>query len=139
MAFMNVVQLTGLQGRWQKVRETPTVICDTGHNIGAWEYLSEQLQKVKCHEKRIVFGILEDKDIYAIMQKLPKNARYFWTKGTTKRAFPEESLRIFGEQFGLQGNSTPQWQKPIAQLLWKEHRPTISSLSEEAHTLLQIS
>jgi len=107
MAFMNVVQLTGLQGRWQKVRETPTVVCDTGHNIGAWEYLSEQLQKVKCHEKRIVFGILEDKDIYAIMQKLPKNARYFWTKGTTKRAFPEESLRIFGEQFGLQGNSYP--------------------------------
>ena len=106
-AFLNVSQLTGLQGRWQTVRENPTVVCDTGHNIGAWEYLSRQLAQVKCHELRIVFGILEDKDIYAILQKLPKHARYYWTKGTSKRAFPETSLKVFGEQFELHGDCYP--------------------------------
>ena len=106
-AFLHVSQLTGLQGRWQIVREAPTVVCDCGHNIGAWDYLSKQLAQVKCHELRIVFGILEDKDIYAIMQKLPKHAKYYWTKGTTKRAFPETSLKIFGEQFELHGDCYP--------------------------------
>ncbi|MCR4603074.1 MAG: bifunctional folylpolyglutamate synthase/dihydrofolate synthase [Prevotella sp.] len=106
-AFMNISKLTGLQGRWQTVRENPTVVCDTGHNIGAWEYLSQQLAQVECHEMHIVFGILQDKDIYNIMQKLPKNAKYYWTKGTSKRAFPEASLKIFGEQFSLHGECYP--------------------------------
>ena len=103
-AFMNVTKLTGLMGRWQVVRQEPTVVCDTGHNVGAWEYLSRQLTNVKCHELRIIIGILEDKDIYTIMSMLPKQARYYWTKGSTKRAFPEASLKVFGEQFGLQGS-----------------------------------
>ncbi len=108
-ALMNVTKLTGLMGRWQTVRERPTVICDTGHNPGAWEYLSKQLEEEsqKCHELRIVFGMLEDKDVYTILQMLPKHARYYWTKGTTKRAFPETSLKVFGEQFGLYGECYP--------------------------------
>lgn len=106
-AFGNICQLTGLKGRWQKIRENPTVVCDTGHNAGAWEYLSKQLEEVKCSELRIVYGILEDKDIYGILQMLPKKATYYWTKGTTKRAFPETSLKVFGEQVGLHGNCYP--------------------------------
>lgn len=31
--FKNVCRLTGLMGRWQKLEEKPTIICDTGHNI----------------------------------------------------------------------------------------------------------
>lgn len=100
-AFKNVVKTTGLQGRWQTVRHNPTVVCDTGHNPGAWEYLSKQLAAVKCRQLRIVFGIMEDKDVYTVMSLLPKEATYFFTKGNTKRAFPETSLKVFGEQFGL--------------------------------------
>ncbi|MCR4809559.1 MAG: bifunctional folylpolyglutamate synthase/dihydrofolate synthase [Prevotella sp.] len=108
-ALMNISKLTGLQGRWQKVQEGPTVVCDIGHNPGAWQYLSKKLEeeRKKCHELRIVYGILEDKDIYSIMSQLPKEAHYYWTKGSTKRAFPENSLRVFGEQFGLMGNAYP--------------------------------
>ncbi len=106
-AFMNVTKITGLMGRWQKVGEHPTTVCDTGHNPGAWEYLSKQLNAVKCKKLRIIYGILEDKDIYSVMSILPKQAQYYWTKGTTKRAFSESSLKIFGEQFGLQGECYP--------------------------------
>ena len=107
LAFQNICLLTGLKGRWQRVRENPTVVCDTGHNAGAWQYLSKQLENVKCSELRIVYGILEDKDIYGILQMLPKKATYYWTKGTTKRAFPETSLKVFGEQVGLRGKCYP--------------------------------
>jgi dihydrofolate synthase/folylpolyglutamate synthase len=107
LAFGHVQAITGLQGRWQKVADHPTVVCDTGHNPGAWKYLSQQLAEQKCHELRIVYGILEDKDVYSVMSQLPKKARYYWTKGSTKRAFPEASLKVFGEQFGLYGDSYP--------------------------------
>jgi dihydrofolate synthase/folylpolyglutamate synthase len=112
-ALMNVSKLTGLMGRWQTVQEKPKVVCDTGHNAGAWKYLSKQLEEEekKCRELRIVYGILEDKDIYAVMSQLPKNARYYWTKGSTKRAFPENSLKVFGEQFGLKGDAYPNVQQ----------------------------
>lgn len=106
-AFKNVMKSTGLQGRWQTVRRTPTVVCDTGHNPAAWEYLSKQLAAVKCRQLRIVFGMVEDKDVYAVMSMLPREATYFFTKGSTKRAFPETSLKVFGEQFGLKGDCYP--------------------------------
>ena len=106
-AFKNVTKITGLMARWQTVRENPRVICDTGHNPGAWEYLGKQLENLNCQKLRIIFGIVEDKDIYGVMALLPKNATYFFTKGSTKRAFPETSLKIFGEQFGLKGECYP--------------------------------
>ena len=106
-ALQNVGTITGLMGRWQVVRQSPMVVCDTGHNPGAWEYLSEQLAQAKCNHLRIVFGMVEDKDVYNVMAMLPKNATYYYTKGSTKRAFPETSLKVFGDQFGLKGESYP--------------------------------
>jgi len=106
-AFQNVTRLTGLLGRWQTVRTNPTVVCDTGHNVGGWEYLHKQLANIKCKQLRMIFGMVSDKDIYGVMSLLPKNATYYYTKGTTKRAFPETSLKVFGEQFGLQGECYP--------------------------------
>lgn len=106
-ALQNVSTITGLMGRWQVVRHSPLVVCDTGHNIGAWKYLSKQIESVKCKHLRIVFGMVEDKDVYGVMNLLPKNATYYYTKGSTKRAFPETSLKVFGDQFGLQGECYP--------------------------------
>ncbi len=110
-ALQNVTTFTGLMGRWQVVRRLPTVVCDTGHNVGGWQYLSRQLENVKCREMRIVFGVVDDKDIYGIMSLLPKSATYYFTKGDTKRAFPETSLKVFGDQFGLKGESYPTVEK----------------------------
>jgi dihydrofolate synthase/folylpolyglutamate synthase len=60
---------------------------------------------------RIVFGMVDDKDIYGVMSLLPKNANYYFTKGSTKRAFPETSLKVFGDQFGLKGECYPTVEK----------------------------
>ena len=106
-SFMNVCDITGLMGRWQKVRETPTVVCDTGHNVAGWEYLSKQLGTVKCQHMHIVFGMVDDKDIYGVMALLPKSATYYFTKADSKRAFPETSLKVFAQQFELQGDCYP--------------------------------
>lgn len=106
-AFQNVTKITGLMGRWQTVKKFPPVVCDTGHNPGAWKYLGKQLSNIKCRELRIIFGISEDKDIYNVMSQLPQNAKYYFTKAGTKRAFSESSLKVFGDQFSLNGNAYP--------------------------------
>lgn len=106
-ALTHVCQLTGLLGRWQTVRQHPTVICDTGHNIGGWEYIGKQLSQVVCNQRRIVFGMLEDKDIFGVMSHLPKDAVYYFCRPSSHRALPEQSVQVIGQQFGLQGNAYP--------------------------------
>lgn len=102
-AFSNICNITGLMGRWQTIQQSPTVVCDTGHNVGGWQYLSKQLESIECDHMHIVFGMVDDKDVYGVMALLPKNATYYFTKASTKRAFPETSLKVFGDQFGLKG------------------------------------
>lgn len=107
MAFANVCSLTGFRGRWQVVKKHPMVVCDIGHNVGAWEQLSRQLADVKCGQMHIIFGMVEDKDVYGVMSLLPKNAIYYFTKPSTKRAMPELSVQVFGTQLGLAGLTYP--------------------------------
>ena len=100
--FGNVSKLTGLSGRWQKIKEHPLVICDTGHNVGGWEYLGRQLMLQSCKQMRIVFGMVDDKDVSTVMGLLPKNAIYYFTKADTKRAIDEHEIMRLGESMHLQ-------------------------------------
>ena len=105
--FAHVCSLTGLMGRWQKVSEAPLTICDTGHNVPGWVYLSEQLKSVQCDKMHIVFGMVEDKDIHGVMELLPKNATYYFTKANNKRAVSENVLKLYAQGIGLEGESYP--------------------------------
>lgn len=105
--FMSVCDITGLKGRWQVVRKSPTVVCDTGHNTAGWQYLSQQLNEVKCRNMYIVFGVVEDKDVDGIMALLPKHATYFFTKANNQRAVSEHVLHMMGQQLGLTGDTYP--------------------------------
>lgn len=103
----NVCEATGLIGRWQTLRKEPLVICDTGHNVGGWQYLSEQIKQVPCQTRRIVFGMVDDKDINTVMTMLPKDAVYYWAQAETKRAISHERVKAIGKSHGLKGNSYP--------------------------------
>ena len=107
MGFKDVCKLTGLQGRWQVVNDAPLTVCDTGHNVAGWEYLSRQIAQVNCRKLHIVFGAVEDKDVDGMMALLPQNAIYYFTKANNHRAISENVLKMMGEQFGLQGESHP--------------------------------
>lgn len=102
--FLHVCEITGLKGRWQTVDTEPVVICDIGHNVAAWEHLSSQLASLQGGQLHIVFGMVDDKDVYGVMSLMPKNAIYYFTRPTTKRALPEQSLQVFASQFGLNGS-----------------------------------
>ena len=105
--FSNVCELTGLMGRWQKLQATPLVICDTGHNVGGWTYLSQQIKRQQCKQKRIVFGMVDDKDLHAVMSMLPDDAIYYWTQPSTHRAFPAEKVAATADDYNLHGKVFP--------------------------------
>lgn len=102
--FYNVCRLTGLIGRWQKIGSNPSVICDTGHNVGGWTYISRQLQLQKYNKLHIVFGMVNDKDVDGVMCLLPKNAHYYFTKPQSKRAIPEKGIQRKAMTHGLAGD-----------------------------------
>jgi len=99
----HVCKNTGLMGRWQIIQEHPKVICDTGHNIGGWRYLSKQIVAEPCQQLRIVFGMVDDKDIDAVMELLPKHAVFYWTQADNHRAIPADSVAQKAESHQLNG------------------------------------
>lgn len=107
----HVTELTGLMGRWQKIQDKPLVICDTGHNVGGWQYLAPQIKAQACRQLRIVFGMVDDKDVTTVMKMLPNDAIYYWTQATTKRAIKVEKIAELGTSLGLNGNVYPSVNK----------------------------
>lgn len=103
--FANVCKLTGLMGRWQEISHAPLAICDTGHNAGGWQYLSRQIRQQQCNKLRIVFGMVDDKDINQVMAMLPKNATYYFTQATTHRAIAASKVEELGHIHNLHGEA----------------------------------
>lgn len=101
----NVVENTGLMGRWQTVGRKPLVVCDTGHNVGGWTYIAPQIKRQKCDNLRIVFGMVDDKDINNVMNLLPSNAIYYWTQAKTKRAINANIVAETGLKHNLKGEA----------------------------------
>lgn len=105
--FRNVCQTTGLRGRWQKLADTPKTYCDTGHNVGGISYIVKQLERIPCAQKRIVIGMVNDKDIAHVLEMLPKDAIYYFTQAKVKRALPAEALLAQAKEKGLDGKAFP--------------------------------
>ena len=105
--FAQVVELTGLQGRWQQLQEKPRMICDTGHNVGGIAYIAEQLKQEHYNTLRIVIGMVNDKDIRGVLALLPKEAVYYFTQASVKRAMPAEEFARMAEEAGLRGEHYP--------------------------------
>ncbi len=126
--FAHVCKLTGLMGRWQKIQDSPTVICDTAHNPGGLQYIAEQL-RITSYELRtrnseagtqnselgtrnselgtrnslrIVLGMVSDKDVRTSLAYFPKEASYYFTQASVRRAMPAEEIAEIGRGLGLQ-------------------------------------
>ena len=111
--FAQVCEMTGLMGRWQTLQKSPRVVCDTGHNIGGFRWIVKQLKKVSFKinnvggSMRIVFGMVNDKDISGVLSIMPKDATYYFCQASVKRALPHDEIRQIASKYGLRGKSYP--------------------------------
>ena len=101
----NVVELTSLMGRWQKLSSAPLVIADTGHNVAGMQYIVSQIADIKASVKRLVIGMVGDKDITSMLKLLPKDAVYYFCNAQIPRALPAADLKAKAAEFGLNGDA----------------------------------
>ncbi len=128
--FEHVCELTGLMGRWQKIQDSPTVICDTGHNPGGLRYIAEQLKALSLtlpHNEEgihqgagtpsplrgeagrkvfVVLGMVGDKDVRGSLSLFPKDATYYFTQASVKRAMPAREIAMLGKELRLKSASS---------------------------------
>ena len=99
----NVISNTGLQGRWQVLNQHPLIVCDTGHNAEAFTWLVEQIRNTPYINLYIILGFVNDKHYQNILQILPKDAFYFFTRADIPRALSEKRLYEEASAYGLRG------------------------------------
>jgi len=81
-------------GRWEKLCDDPETICDIGHNAAALRGGFARLEEVAASGRPvlIVYGIMADKDLGAILPIMPVKARYWFAAPRSRRSLPAEDL-----------------------------------------------
>lgn len=101
--FVNVIENTGLLGRWQKLQEAPKVVCDTAHNSHGLKIVLNQVQHESFEQLHVVLGVVNDKDLSTILPLFPKNAKYYFCKPNVPRGLEASVLQNEAAVFQLIG------------------------------------
>ncbi len=92
-------------GRWQIIGNNPLIVCDTGHNEDGIKMIVSQIKNTAYQNLHIVFGMVADKDIEHVLQLLPREATYYFTRAALPRALDEKILAEQANLIGLHGRS----------------------------------
>jgi len=101
--IVHAASRTGLHGRWEMGSRDPRVIMDIGHNADALRHNFSQLREMAPSRLVIVYGIMADKDLDAIIPLMPSGAEYIFTTPSTPRALPSEDILRRFEAAGRSG------------------------------------
>jgi len=106
-ALAHVKKLTGLHGRWEVLNQKPLLVLDVAHNEDGIKQIVRQIELVGAQQVHIVIGMVKDKEIDRVLNLLPKNAHYYFSKAPIPRALDENVLMQEAAKKGLLGNSFP--------------------------------
>ncbi len=99
--------ITGLKGRWQKLNDSPLTFCDVGHNESGIDFVLAQINSCDFEQLHFVLGVVADKDLEIILNKLPKSAYYYFCQASIPRAMDAEKLAFIATKKGLIGETIP--------------------------------
>ncbi|MEM8763099.1 MAG: folylpolyglutamate synthase/dihydrofolate synthase family protein [Bacteroidota bacterium] len=103
--LLQIVENTGLLGRWQILGNKPKIICDTAHNEQGLKDVLKQLKKEKGQTLHLVLGFVNDKDVEALLKLFPKKAKYYFVSPYVPRGLESKKLRKIGKSMGLKGKA----------------------------------
>ena len=93
LGLKNVVQNSGIRGRWEIHRDSPIVILDTGHNIdGVSSNIHQLNSEYPKRSVHVIWGMVNDKDRKSILKLLPKDWNYYAVRPNVPRGLDEELL-----------------------------------------------
>ena len=67
------------------------------------QYIARQLEGIRKARLHIVFGMVSDKDVTKVLSLLPRNAAYYFTQASVRRAMPSVQLARLASEAGLEG------------------------------------
>ncbi|HEY4289722.1 MAG TPA: folylpolyglutamate synthase/dihydrofolate synthase family protein [Puia sp.] len=106
-ALKHVKRLTGLHGRWEIIHEYPDIVLDVAHNEDGIRQLVRQIEVTDHEELHIILGMVKDKAIDKVLELLPRQATYYFTKAQIPRALAEDELAQQASATGLKGHAYP--------------------------------
>jgi dihydrofolate synthase/folylpolyglutamate synthase len=98
-ALSHVKNSTGLHGRWEVIRRNPTVVLDVAHNVDGIQQVINQVKNTFYENLHIVFGMVKDKEIEKVLEILPKNALYYFTRAKIPIALSETEVLQRAQKF----------------------------------------
>lgn len=103
----NMKRLTYFIGRWQILCEKPLIIADSGHNKEGFAEAMQYLQGQSYQQLHLVLGFAQGKDHAALLDLLPRDAEFYWTRPSVPRALSLDDLRAYVEKAQLPGYFFP--------------------------------
>ena len=103
--FAEVVERTGLMGRWMKIDDKPLTILESAHNVPGIKQAMKQLKHEEFDNLHMVLGFMADKDVKGILKLLPKKASFYFTQAQTSRAMNVADLSRLAAIVGIKGKT----------------------------------
>jgi len=135
--------LMHFHGRWERLQKEPEVIADIGHNAHALRSNFEALEAAG-RPLIIVYGIMADKDLDAILPLMPKAARYIFVAPNTPRARRADDIlqRFLDYAFGSARNdrratTAPSVKAGVEQALREAGKDTIIYIGGSAFVVAE--
>ena len=105
--LLKVTENTGLRGRWELLGTVPKIICDTAHNREGLRLVFQQLLNEKFQRLHMVVGMVNDKDIFSLLELFPKQAQYYFCSPNVPRGLEASQLAQIFTEHGFEGSIYP--------------------------------
>lgn len=99
--------LTYYIGRYQKLQNEPLTIADSAHNMAGVTALLANINSYKYKQLHIVIGMVNDKDIKNVLNLLPTEAIYYFSKANIIRGLDPKKLEKIASKYMLRGKTFP--------------------------------
>lgn len=118
----NVKRTTGFRGRWEIYNSNPLVICDTAHNAEGIAEVVSQISETPYRDLHMIIGFVADKDMDTILNLMPKNAIYYFTRPSVPRGLDHQLLASLADENGLKGRSFGSVSGALKEARLKAHK-----------------
>lgn len=96
-AIKNLFRNSGLYGRFQKIKDNPTIIIDAAHNIGGIQTLSSELKQTSPNKIKFLIGLTSDKNIEELIRALPVQSELHLCVFKNERSTSYQSFMEFAK------------------------------------------
>ncbi len=94
-----------LRGRWEIIDEKPLTVAETAHNPDGIRLLLDKLKTMHYDKLHLIYGCVNDKDYISILEMLPYDASYYFTKPSVERGLNADTLALTAKQHNRIGNA----------------------------------